>query len=253
MPTRRAARARVHGKMVVRVMRERETGQRKLGSDPLAAAARQLRATSLDLSTHFEFATVHNQAVTALSLEGVEGRYLLSAAADATIGLFDVLDVPCEPTASAEPLQPLATIHRTNLDAHKFAVSTLAWFPHDTGAFVTGGYDQQVKLWDTNEMRVVCDFTLPGRVECVAMSSVASTHALIAAAGAGNDIRLVDPATCAAPLEPAVRCARTGSPVQFVSPRPGPRVAGARRLTPSLGTARRRGWCVGARGTSIAS
>ena len=207
--------------MAVRAMRERETGQRKLGSDPLAAAARQLRAASLDLSTHFEFATVHNQAVTALGLEGVEGRYLLSAAADATIGLFDVLDVPCEPTLSAEPLQPLATIHRTNLDAHKFAVSTLAWFPHDTGAFVTGGYDQQVKLWDTNEMRAVCDFTLPGRVECVAMSSVASTHALIAAAGAGNDIRLVDPATCAAPLEPAARCARTGSPVQFVSPRPG--------------------------------
>mgnify|MGYP006129805993 CR=1 FL=1 len=70
--------------MAVRAMRERETGQRKLGSDPLAAAARQLRAASLDLSTHFEFATVHNQAVTALGLEGVEGRYLLSAAADAT-------------------------------------------------------------------------------------------------------------------------------------------------------------------------
>ena len=193
-------------------MRERETGQRKLGSDPLAAAARQLRAASLDLSTHFEFATVHNQAVTALSLEGVEGRYLLSAAFDATMGLFDVLDVPCEPTASAEPLQPLATIHRTNPDAHKFAVSTLAWFPHDTGAFVTGGYDEQVKLWDTNEMRPVCDFTLPGRVECVAMSSVASTHALIAAAGAGHDIRLVDPATCTAPLEPTAPCVRTWRP-----------------------------------------
>ena len=88
--------------MVVRAMRERETGQRKLGSDPLAAAARQLRAASLDLASHFEFATIHNQAVTALSLEGVEGRYLLSAAFDATMGLFDVLDVPCEPTASAD-------------------------------------------------------------------------------------------------------------------------------------------------------
>ena len=192
--------------MVVRALRQRETGQRRFAPDPLAAAARQLRAASLDLSTHFEFSTVHNQAVTALGLEGVEGRYLLSAAADATIGLFDVLDVPCEPIVSAEPLQPLATIHRTHPCAHKFAVSTLAWFPHDTGAFVTGGYDQQVKLWDTNEMRAVCDFNLPGRVECVAMSSVATTHALIAVAGAGNDIRLVDPATCAAPLEPAAQC-----------------------------------------------
>ena len=175
----------------------RQLGHQRLARDPLARTASQLRLQSLDLSTHVDLSPSHSQPVTALGLEDVEGRYLLSSSADASIALYDVLDRPSAPPerASADPLEPLAKIGRAHEDAHKFAVSSVAWFPHDTGAFVTGGYDELVKLWDTNEMRVACEFTLPGRVQCVAMSAVATTHALIAVAGAGNDIRLIDPST----------------------------------------------------------
>jgi len=29
-------------------------------------------------------------------------------------------------------------------------VSSVAWYPLDTGMFITGAYDQEVKCWDAN-------------------------------------------------------------------------------------------------------
>ena len=58
---------------------------------------------------------------------------------------------------------------------------------------MTGGADHRVKLWDTNELKVACEFELPGRVAAVAMSPVSTQHTLVAAAGAGSDVLLCDP------------------------------------------------------------
>ena len=53
-----------------------------------------------------------------------------------------------------------------------------------------------VKLWDTNQLEVACEFAMPARVHCIAMSPCATTHTLIAACSDGDAaIRLCDPAT----------------------------------------------------------
>eukprot|EP00879_Flechtneria_rotunda_P012726 GHRR01013289.1.p1 GENE.GHRR01013289.1~~GHRR01013289.1.p1 ORF type:complete len:287 (+),score=75.38 GHRR01013289.1:746-1606(+) len=46
--------------------------------------------------------------------------------------------------------------------------------------FITGSADKEVKLWDTNVLEVACAFNCPDKVMAVAMSSCASSHALIA-------------------------------------------------------------------------
>jgi len=34
--------------------------------------------------------------------------------------------------------------------AHRFAATCVAWYPVDSGMFVSGSADKSVRLWDTN-------------------------------------------------------------------------------------------------------
>lgn len=84
------------------------------------------------------------------------------------------------------------------MDQHKYAVTSLSWYPADNGLFVTSSYDSTIKVWDTNEMKVtfnlkirgggkkvindkkaVEEFNMECRVHCQAMSSIAN-HSLVA-------------------------------------------------------------------------
>lgn len=154
-----------------------------------------LRWRSLAFSSHLELAPAHTEGVTTLSLDPVESRYLLSGGADASLAIYDVIDKPSA-QVSTEPREPVAMLRRPHKSAHRDVVSSLQWFPHDTGAFVSAGADGKVKLWDTNELVVACEFTLPGRVHCIAMSTTSTTHTLIATAThAQCALQLCDPTT----------------------------------------------------------
>ena len=114
-------------------------------------------------------------------------------------------------------------ITSANSDCHQYSVSSVAWYPIDTGLFVTGSFDHQVKVrslccvsppnhcpchqvqindkthhsqvWDANLGQAACSFTFPDRVYGVAMSAIAATHCLIAVVGGDPHIKLCDPAT----------------------------------------------------------
>ena len=46
-----------------------------------------------------------------------------------------------------------------NRGTHKHSVETVQWYPMDTGLFTSSGADQQLKIWDTNRLKVfVCVF-----------------------------------------------------------------------------------------------
>lgn len=48
----------------------------------------------------------------------------------------------------------LKALINIRVDRHKYAVTSVSWFPFDTGMFVTSSYDTTIKVWDTNEMKV---------------------------------------------------------------------------------------------------
>ncbi|KAK9817228.1 hypothetical protein WJX72_011350 [[Myrmecia] bisecta] len=77
----------------------------------------------------------------------------------------------------------LFAIQRGSEASHKFSVSCVAWYPIDTGMFVTGSFDHDVKVWDTNSLQVACRFAFPGRVYGLALSPVAVAHCLVAVVG----------------------------------------------------------------------
>ena len=176
------------------LLARRETGASS--SAACQSRACQLRLQSLGLSAHLEVAPLHAEVVTSLDLDVAEGRYLLSASADGSLGICDVQDQAREPGAPAVSVEPLAIVDRATENGHRAGVSSAQWFPHDTGLFVSGSFDSHVKLWDTNTLSVACDFTMPGRVHCVAMSPVSVAHTLVAACGEGSSlVTLCDPLT----------------------------------------------------------
>lgn len=157
-----------------------------------------------------------------MSLELTEYRYLLGAATDSSFAIYD--------TAHASNFQDspccVCKVDRTSRHGHKFSVSCAIWYPVDSGLFVTGSYDRDVKVWtsnvttagfttanflqwlfetlesvvkyldqvwDANALQAACEFTLNDPVNAVAMSRCATGHCLIASTTAGPDIRLCDP------------------------------------------------------------
>jgi len=148
----------------------------------------------------------------------VAGRFLLAACGDGGIVVYDTQSPALSGGAAAAaaasrpgaggagakpPDAPAASdvalaLPRGHPGGHRFAVASVAWYPVDTGAFVSGALDGVVKLWDTNAGEAVSAFELGSRVHCVAMSPLASGHCLVAAAGEARCPQLLDPASGAA-------------------------------------------------------
>ena len=174
-----------------------------------------------------------------LELDPTEQRYLLAASGDGSVSAFDVgggggggsaaeattNTTAAAPAVAVPPLFVLggrapasnnnSSTTTTATVAHRFAATCVTWYPVDSGAFVSGGADGEVKVWDANAEAAVAAFSLASgggvaasaaaarsssatsandssglpRVMCVAMSPAAgSSHALIAvgaAAGGG--------------------------------------------------------------------
>ncbi|KXZ44195.1 hypothetical protein GPECTOR_71g556 [Gonium pectorale] len=147
----------------------------------------------MDLCTTRSFASCFGGGIMCMDLDRTEDRFLLVGAADTTVALFDT-HTGSEKAVSR--MQPIFSLKRqSNPHAHKFMVSSVAWYPVDTGLFVSGSHDCLVKVWDTNALEVVANFQLPKKVTSVAMSHVAAAHCLVAAGCEDTAVRLCDPAS----------------------------------------------------------
>ena len=65
-------------------------------------------------------------------------------------------------------------------------------YPFDTGLFVSVGFDEYMKVWDTNLGKSELQFKFPEKLYCVAMCCTSISHSLVAAGSADPRIRLAD-------------------------------------------------------------
>ncbi|KAK4520579.1 uncharacterized protein ATC70_006456 [Mucor velutinosus] len=164
-------------------MKKREYGV--LNPLRLERAETTRRVYSLQLSKDKELALSHRGGVNSIKIETIEQRYLLSGGGDGKVHVFDLQAMPAEHMRN----EPIASTAR--MDRHKYAVTSVSWFPFDTGMFVTSSYDTTIKVWDTNEMKPAYEFDMEARVNCQSMSPIAS-HSLVASAASEPRIRLCD-------------------------------------------------------------
>ncbi|KAI8548578.1 hypothetical protein RHMOL_Rhmol07G0283500 [Rhododendron molle] len=172
-------------------IRDRESG--KLRPNSFSNRIRSSRVHSLQLSNHKEIISPHRGSVNSLQVDLTEGRYLLSGASDASVAIYDVQHATdFEGGGLVAKHRPLVVIDKQHEHGHKYAISSAIWYPVDTGLFVTGSYDHHINVWDTNTTQGVMNFKLPGKVYTTAMSSLATSHMLIAAGTEDVQVRLCD-------------------------------------------------------------
>lgn len=174
----------------------REIGDREAGKirpNSFSNRVKRNRIQSLQLSNHKDIVSSHRGSVNCLQVDLTEGRYLLSGASDASVAVYDVQRATeydgCGVIAKHKCL---FVVDKTHESGHQFAVSSAVWYPVDTGLFVTGSYDHHVNVWDTNTTQVVANFKMPGKVYRTAMSSLATSHMLIAVGTEDVQVRLCD-------------------------------------------------------------
>lgn len=145
--------------MMLRRLRHRE-----IGRDPphqLPQQVRAARARALALSSRKDMASGHKSGINALQVDLVELRYLLAGATDGSLALYDTLQ-PTPPQGDSHHQlhqrlrthQPLYTIAKSAEQGHRYAVSSVQWYPVDNGLFASASFDRTIKLWDTNTIQV---------------------------------------------------------------------------------------------------
>ncbi|KAF2764797.1 WD40 repeat-like protein [Teratosphaeria nubilosa] len=115
---------------------------------------------------------------------------LLSGGADSSVALWDLeaeLHVADDGTAIHVPLE---YVPRTSI-SESLGITHLAFYPFDSGAFLTGGYDRSLKLFSSDTFTASATFDMGSTVFSHATSNVA-THLLVAVASQHPAVRLVD-------------------------------------------------------------
>eukprot|EP00698_Gefionella_okellyi_P014126 TRINITY_DN3905_c0_g1_i1.p1 TRINITY_DN3905_c0_g1~~TRINITY_DN3905_c0_g1_i1.p1 ORF type:complete len:394 (-),score=89.33 TRINITY_DN3905_c0_g1_i1:242-1423(-) len=163
---------------------------REAGSIPPRQLQRYVtaeRINALTLSSHVDVVPSHTGPVNSLSVDASECRYLLSGSSDCSVSIYDT----SEPPNVYNHITCRAIV--TQKRAHRYAISSVCWYPADTGMFITCGMDGNVRAWDTNTMETAVQFRgVNEKVYCMAMSGNAQTNSLVAAGGLDPRIRLCD-------------------------------------------------------------
>lgn len=107
------------------------------------------RLHSATLSVENEVHSPHRGAVSALDVDFISERYLLSGGAQGTVAIHD-LDVTHDAPGIGRGSTAVLLSHSGTTEAqhsmHKNYISQAVWYPEDSGAFVTASMDQTVKV-----------------------------------------------------------------------------------------------------------
>lgn len=111
---------------------------------------RERRLQRIQLSRHQDLELFHGSGVNCLSLDPIDGRYLLSGGADGGLCIHDLYSDLGKTKRTCKAICKLS-----KHEAHIFSVSSVHWYPCDTGLFTSSGMDGTLRIWDTNALQQV--------------------------------------------------------------------------------------------------
>jgi len=215
--------------MMERLLAHRAEGRLRPPAFEAGVHARRLRHVSP--SARVEIKNGQRGPVNHLDLDPYEDRFLLVAAGDATVGLYDLGATERVPQddddgASTGPLLRVRSLQVTPrasvlgaggtrdntsdtaagvaasmalaargpppTEGHRYSVTSVQWYPLDTGLFVSGSTDGTVRVWDTNVFANAGTFDLGSNVHALALSAAMRTHSLVAVGTDDRRVRLCD-------------------------------------------------------------
>ena len=175
---------------------------------------------------------LHRSGITALDIESQEWRYVLAGGADGSLYIHDIANFQGVPRHNSNLITAIKAAeeardsnernrrfgysarHQPSLGGlsarprakktggHFKMVTTVQWFPEDSGMFITSGMDGAVKMWDANTLETgpVEEFDFPNEKIFSHHLSVTENYAtskkvsltLLAVASESNHINLLD-------------------------------------------------------------
>ncbi|XP_064479405.1 DNA excision repair protein ERCC-8-like [Ornithodoros turicata] len=147
------------------------------------------REYDLELSRCKDIEVVHSAGVNSLSLDPVDGRYLLSGAADGSLYIHDLFNTSGKVQHTCKAI---CKVERKSRYAHSFSVGTVQWYPFDTGLFTSSGMDGRLKVWDANALRPADVFQLGAKAYSHHMSPTATRQSIVAVGTTNPWVTLVD-------------------------------------------------------------
>ncbi|CAF0793998.1 unnamed protein product [Didymodactylos carnosus] len=154
--------------------------------DDVANAERTKKIGNFTLCVYRSLQTYHPTPVNTMDLEQIDYRYLLSGGLNGNICCHDML--PPDLVATHPVIFKID--RHTNSDHHTHSVSSILWYPHDNGLFITLALDKKLKLWDANRLKLADEYDFTQFAYSAHMPTVNSS--LIAVAHANGDVRLID-------------------------------------------------------------
>ena len=141
------------------------------------------RIDNLQLSTNFEIKSCHIAPVHCLSLDKQEYRYLLCGGADGVVSLYDLESCQNQNINSINSA-------RTSHILKSSSISSVQWYPTDTGLFTISTRGGGIQLWDTNLFKKVTAIIIPN---VSVLSTCMNTNNLIAIGSTSPKVMLYDP------------------------------------------------------------
>ena len=150
---------------------------------------------NLHLSTYHEIKSGHeNCPAISLALEKQEERYLLSGGADGLIALYDLdSNQDTKNESLSNVIEPFNKVRE-----HMRGVSSIQWYPDDSGIFISSSFDGQLLIWDTNAFTTAATFKFHAEgnthlLKVYRASMCSNGNPIIACALDDSSIRLCDP------------------------------------------------------------
>ena len=133
--------------------------------------------------------SAHPSGVNSVAIDRFEGRYLLSAGADSSVAIWD-LELTTASSEGATLRTPLAHSARTST-TESLGITHASFYPFDSLAFLTSGYDRTLKLFNSETLESSASFDL-GHIVYAHATSVCASHLLVACGTQHPAVRLVD-------------------------------------------------------------
>jgi DNA excision repair protein ERCC-8 len=132
----------------------------------------------------------HRAPILSLHIDKSEKRYLLASSTDCIITIHDTNHH--DNNNNNNVVRPMAIIPSNHQYTHKYSITCVQWYTHDTGMFISSSLDKYVKIWDTNELQVACQYYMSNKIYMFDQSPISVQHATIAVASAHPHVRLID-------------------------------------------------------------